>query len=339
MQITVIFRLAIILGFSLTVTLRAQDPQFSQFYAAPLYLNPAFAGATYEHRFILNHRLQWPSLPKAFVTYAFSYDFNMTELNSGFGLLASTDKAGSANLRSTNVGFAYSYKLQVGGGWILSPGLYFSYSMRDFDFDRLVFGDQLTFGNDDAPTSDPILGRDMTARFFDFGAGFLIYNKNFWLGISSYHLNEPNRTIVDQEEVLSMRNSIHGGYRFTLYEGFGESSRKSSIAPFFHYKSQGEFDQLDLGFHFHYNPIVSGIWYRGIPIERNKFDYVNQDALVFLLGLRFDQMDVGYSYDITISGLGASSGGSHEISAMYQFNAKKSPKVKRKEKFIPCPTF
>jgi len=328
-----------VVGIFLTVALRAQDPQFSQFFAAPLYLNPAFAGSTYEHRFILNHRLQWPSLPKAFVTYAFSYDFNMSELNSGFGVMAVTDKAGSANLRSTNVGFAYSYKFRFESGWVLSPGLYFSYSMRDLDFDRIVFGDQLAFDIDDAPTSDPILGRDRTARFFDFGAGFLIYNKNFWFGISSYHLNQPDRSLVDQEDILPMRNSIHGGYRITLYQGFGSSQRKSSIAPFFHYKNQADFDQLDIGFHFHYNPIVSGIWYRGIPIEQNRLDNVNQDAVVFLLGVRFDQLDVGYSYDITVSGLGASSGGSHEISAMYQFNSKKSPKVKKKDKFIPCPTF
>lgn len=34
------------LGVLLRKMLHAQDPQFSQFYAAPLYINPAFTGAS-----------------------------------------------------------------------------------------------------------------------------------------------------------------------------------------------------------------------------------------------------------------------------------------------------
>ena len=171
-----------------------QDPQFSQFYAAPLYLNPAFAGSTFEHRFIANNRLQWPSLPKAFVTYAFSYDYNMTELNSGFGFLVTTDKAGTAGLHSTNVGFIYDYKVHLPSGWIITPALHFSYTFRDVDFNKLVFGDQLTFNNQGVPTSDPTLATGIQSKYFDLGSGILAYNETSWLGFSAYHMNEPNES-------------------------------------------------------------------------------------------------------------------------------------------------
>ncbi len=36
----------------------SQDPQFSQYHSAPLYLNPVFAGTTQTHRFIANYRNQ-----------------------------------------------------------------------------------------------------------------------------------------------------------------------------------------------------------------------------------------------------------------------------------------
>ena len=52
----------------------AQDPHFSQYYAAPTYLNPAFAGTGADHRFIANYRNQWPDISNGFITYAFSYD-------------------------------------------------------------------------------------------------------------------------------------------------------------------------------------------------------------------------------------------------------------------------
>ncbi|HEY8402030.1 MAG TPA: PorP/SprF family type IX secretion system membrane protein, partial [Cytophagaceae bacterium] len=90
-----------------------QDPQFTQFYAAPLYLNPAFAGATNESRIIFNNRHQWTSLPKAFVTYAASFDHNFVKYNSGVGLIAMVDRAGTGGLTSANIGAIYSYKINL----------------------------------------------------------------------------------------------------------------------------------------------------------------------------------------------------------------------------------
>ena len=59
--------------FSLSKVL-AQDPVFSQFFAAPLQLNPAFAGVSHAPRFMLNHRNQWPTWPNAYQTYAIAYE-------------------------------------------------------------------------------------------------------------------------------------------------------------------------------------------------------------------------------------------------------------------------
>ena len=53
---------AVVMLMGLPVKLQAQDPQFSQFYAAPLYLNPGFAGTTPYIRAGANFRSQWPSL-------------------------------------------------------------------------------------------------------------------------------------------------------------------------------------------------------------------------------------------------------------------------------------
>ena len=54
----------------------AQDPHFSQFFASPLTLNPAFTGKfSGTWRLAANHRDQWPSIPKAYVTTSASLDF------------------------------------------------------------------------------------------------------------------------------------------------------------------------------------------------------------------------------------------------------------------------
>src|SRR5215216_1092358 len=101
----------------------AQDPEFSQYYAAPLSLNPAFSGTASDHRFISNYRNQWPNITNGFVTYALSYDYNMENLNSGLGVLLVSDKAGTANLKSTTVNLQYAYKVRLREKWMLSSGL------------------------------------------------------------------------------------------------------------------------------------------------------------------------------------------------------------------------
>ena len=58
---------------------RAQDPQFTQFYATPTYLSPAFAGTGVQTRFALQSRDQWPSIPGAFIA-ALEHGFDEIDL-------------------------------------------------------------------------------------------------------------------------------------------------------------------------------------------------------------------------------------------------------------------
>ena len=124
----------------------AQDPQFSQYYQSPLYLNPGFTGITPQQRATFNHRIQWPNLPQAFSTFAASYDIWVDELKSGFGLLATTDKMGSAGWRTTNISLLYSYKLKITEDIVFSPGLSFGYGINGLDRTKLSLGDGLEYG-------------------------------------------------------------------------------------------------------------------------------------------------------------------------------------------------
>ena len=64
-------KLLVLLCLSLSVNSFAQDPEFTQFYANKLYLNPAFAGSHNCPRIVMNYRNQWPAITGNFVTTAF----------------------------------------------------------------------------------------------------------------------------------------------------------------------------------------------------------------------------------------------------------------------------
>ncbi|WP_416864303.1 MAG: type IX secretion system membrane protein PorP/SprF [Imperialibacter sp.] len=330
----------VVLIFFYSLAAEAQDFQYSQYYSAPLYLNPAFAGTEEHQRITVNNRIQWPSLPKAFNNYSLSYDYNMKNLNSGVGLLLSTEQAGSAGLRNTSGAINYSYKVNFNKKWVVSTGIYLGYTSRRIDPTKIIFGDQIDFGVDGVPSSDPVASQITPVQYLDTGAGILMYNQRVWLGAGFHHLNQPNQSFLEGSSKLPMKYSIHGGIQIPLgNKTFQRGEAPSSISPSFVFKSQGTFQQLDVGASFLYEPIIFGLWYRGIPFADNGTSFINHDAVVLLMGVRFLAFDVGYSYDASISRLGADTGGAHEISIQYRFDTTNPAKVKRKDKFLPCPSF
>jgi len=322
---------------------KSQDPQFSQFYAAPLYLNPAFAGSAESARVGINYRNQWPSYPTNFVTYSAYFDYFFEDYNSGAGIMLLSDIEGLAGLRTNAVAAQYSYQLRITDNLVFRPGLEASYVMQNIDKGNLVFGDQIDFnGQFKDVTDDDIINRDFRNNYFDIGAGGLVYSNRFWFGFAASHLLTPVNSLITGDSQLDRKYSAHIGYKFLLptSTNFNLPSgfRDVSLTPTIQYKIQGQFSQLDAGLYFTYEPFVFGTWYRGLPFK--PIDGIsNNEAVIFLAGISTNGLHIGYSFDYTISQLGIATGGAHEVSIRYEFflgDPRKPPKNVRR---IPCPKF
>ncbi len=314
--------------------IKAQSPQFTQFYATPLYLAPSFAGATDGSRAVLNYRNQWPEIPGAFVTYAFSLDHYFHNYNSGLGLLIVRDQAGSAKLANTTAALLYSYDFKVDHNWSMRPGVSFLYSQQTIDYNSLLFGDQLSIDGDHSGTSiitPPTIDR---VGYFDASFSWLAYTSNIWIGLTADHLMMPDQSLTGRGDRIPMKFSLFGGYRFQISGDLSQMTEESiSLAML--YKNQGPFNQFDLGVYWSKHPFSLGLLYRGIPIFNNPvYGIANNDAVAIIGGLRTKNIRIAYSYDFTISRLITSTGGAHEISLIYHFN--QGPPEKRPGK-IPCP--
>jgi type IX secretion system PorP/SprF family membrane protein len=315
----------------------AQDAQFSQFYAAPSYLNPAFTGVTAQHRAVLNYRHQWPTIPGAFTSYNFAYDYNADALKSGIGIAVTRDNAGSGALRYTNIAGSYAYQININNTFFINPGVQVGMTTRDLDIDRLVFGNQMQNGGLQGAPNATYYNYQKT-KYYDINSGVLAYNKLFWAGFAVHHLNEPNQSLLGVESRLPRKYSLHGGYRFRLYNIYSTKWDKSVLAAF-NYKAQDKFDQLDLGMYYEQSPMIVGVWYRGIPMLKGyQPGYQNNDALTVLVGVILEKFRIGYSFDSTISKLVYRTGGSHEISLVYEI-ANKKRRVKQNKKRVPCAKF
>lgn len=348
-QLTAVL-LGLCFSFSMQIgSVRAQDPQFSQFYAAPLYLNPALAGSTNQARAGINYRNQWPAIDANFTTMSFFADYFIEDKNSGVGLLVTRDREGLAGLRSTSIALQYSYELQLTDYLGFRPGVQLAMYNRDVNFDRLTFGDQFDPSTGefiDQPSAESF-STNFSKTFLDISFGGVFFTKAAWLGVAANHLNRPNQSIIDERSVLPVKLSFHGGFKFYMKPGVigsGVYARNAerSIAPAAQYRHQGDFDQMDLGLYFTFEPLVLGTWYRGVPFK-NIDGFVNNESIVLLLGFTQlgakDAINIGYSFDYTISKLGPGSGGAHEFSLVYTWPMRNPRKPPKDKLMIPCPDF
>ncbi len=89
----------------------SQEPEFTQFYANPIYLNPALAGSNGCPRFNMNHRNQWANISGAFVTNSVSYDQFVNVLQGGVAVSVTNDMAGKNTINWSTINLAYPYHL------------------------------------------------------------------------------------------------------------------------------------------------------------------------------------------------------------------------------------
>lgn len=312
-----------LLGLLVTISGVAygQDPAFSQFYANPLYLNPALAGSARCPRVILNYRNQWPGIPATYETYSASYDEYINGVNGGIGIQAYHDRAGTGIINTNHVSGIYAYQLTIDRNVSIKAGFQATYYQRSIDWDKLTFGDQIhqRYGFIYQTNETPI---NNNVNKLDFSAGFLIFSERTYFGFASQHLTQPDESFFkNTESRLPRKYTAHAGALFPLNK---QQPEDGNISPNIIYQYQGGFNHINLGLYVNKGPITGGVWYRW------------NDALIFLVGLYTDQFRFGYSYDVTVSRLGVQTLGAHEISVTMMFPCKKKA---RKLRNMPCPQF
>jgi type IX secretion system PorP/SprF family membrane protein len=322
------YLIAILTLFIAAGDLRSQDPEFTQFYANPLYLNPAFAGTARCPRIAMNYRNQWPSLSGNFVTTSASYDQHVQTLQGGLGLIVLNDRAAQGTLNTTTVSGIYSYQQPISRKFSLKAALQASYLQKALDWSRLTFGDMIDprkgfiYNTNDIP-------RGGSVRAVDFSAGLLGFSDKFYGGIAVHHLNEPNESLIVGTSRLPMKYTFHAGAVIPIEKKSRDADAK--ISPNLLYRRQGEFQQLNLGMYVSKGPLVAGIWFRGLM-----FGQTYRDAFIATIGIQTDVVRIGYSYDVTISELTPSTGGSHEVSLGINFECRQK---RKKLRTIACPSF
>jgi type IX secretion system PorP/SprF family membrane protein len=309
---------------ALTLVSRAQDPNFSQFFASPLTMNPALTGKfDGVFRVAGNYRNQWPSINNAYITGTASVDMGILKNRIpegdqfGIGIMGFTDRAGNGALTSNYgaLSVAYHKSLDENSFHQLGAGFQGTYMNKRLNSSKIVFQDQLTPFGFTGVSSETFAGQQLNLNYFDLNAG-VFYNgstngyNNFYLGASMYHINRPKETFQQGGNfTLATRTTIQAGGKIPIGSyNFIHLAANHSMQAKAHNTIVGGSFSLNVN-NDEENPtnVYLGSWYRF------------GDAVIPYMGLEFGEWHFGASYDVNTSQLKTASNarGGIEISLIY----------------------
>jgi type IX secretion system PorP/SprF family membrane protein len=303
---------------------KAQDPHFTQYYAAPLLLNPALTGFfNGDVRTSGCYRNQWPSVQYPYITGTFSADANVMKSYvkdgdvMGIGFTGLFDKSNNGGLKASTLSTSFSYHklLDQRGINRLGIGFMASYNTKNLDYSKFTFGQQLTpLGFDNTlPTGESKNG--FSTNYVDYAVG-LLYSaitdySSFYVGSSMYHINQPTESFNGPVHTIQPRFVVHSGGYFNV----GDINRVSVSGAYM--KTEISNDLIfgaaySLGLsqvvEDNYNLILGG-WFR------------YNDAFAPYIGMDYGNFRGGISYDINVSKLQTASNlkGGFELTLTYLF--------------------
>lgn len=317
----------------------AQMPSFSQYFASPLYLNPALAGISVGPRVSLNYRNQWPSLGDGFnggfSTYAASFDMHIEKIRGGIGVYMIGDQISNGILGTHGVSLMYSFQARIKKKVGIKIGLEGTYINRRLNFSKLLLYDMIDpytgfYNNIDVPnpTNENVPAAVSTHRG-DAGAGLVVFTDKMFFGASVKNLIGADESFTGIKYRQPIRVSAHFGYTFRFQTS---AAKRHNI-----YLSPGvlfEYQHLDY--------MLNGGAIAGVNMAyfgaffRHAIN--NTDAVIGTVGIRKGRFRVGYSYDYTLGPLSGRTGGAHELSFTFNWSGDdNSLNPKRNSAYIACP--
>lgn len=337
--------LALFIGITI-MSSSAQDIHFSQYSQSPLTLNPALTGLTpCTYRGVLNYRNQWASAvgPSSYQTFSGSFDAGILrdKLDGsilGVGGMAYNDVSGDGSLKNFTVMGSVAYHQRLGDdNSFLSIGGQIGLVQKSVDYSKLIFESQIGANGVDPTLPSGEYGND-NFSYLDFNAG-INWRSRFsdkfavQFGGAYFHLGEPKESFYG-----STTNKLNAHY--LGYGSFKIGVGKNTVViPSYLYMQQTEGSNtqmnsgVDVGFQLEKGVSMAyiGAHYRTVD------NFNSSDAIIANLGLDYNNINFGLSYDINISSLSTVTQyrGGIELSFIYWGCIDITPKSKP----IDCPRF
>ncbi|MCW3128456.1 MAG: hypothetical protein JWO03_4114 [Bacteroidetes bacterium] len=318
-----------------------QAVEMSQYWSAPLHINPALAGISYGPRVSASYRNQWPGLGDGFnggfVTYMVGVDGYIPKAHSGIGLLYTGDYIAGGLLSSNKITLSYAFQIKLSKKVGMRIGLEGSFIQQHINWAGLQFYDMIDpytgFLNPQLqpnPTGEAMPDK-LSTYHGDAGAGILFFSDKLYGGFAIRNLLMPNESFYNKGDASAPFRMVgHLGSNFNIKH---KANYKYNIfvSPNVLVANQGKDVQVNAGIMAGVSLVYFGGWFR--------YAFKNPDAFILLVGIKKGKFRFGYSYDITVSRLAGRTGGSHELSLVFNWSGSDDNSLhpKANKNYIECP--
>lgn len=285
----------------------AQDFNFSQFYNTPLNVNPAYTGKFEQDiRIGAIHRNQWQNFGSPYQTTSFSADMNFYKNpfnfdKMGAGLVFLNDQSPDNIFKNQQILLSGSFfkSLDDENRHKISFGIQAGVGIRSVNANGFIFSNQFnnqtnSFDNS-VNSNENISGLNKTDFILNSGINYdFVATKKISLSLASSFFN-----ITMPKEGFSSKNS---SIRWNVILGINyRISQKLTITPSIFYVNMASAQILMPGANLHYSLLPQK--------SRNNFIasigawYQVKNAPIVYGGLKYNNIQLGLSYDLTASSL------------------------------------
>ena len=311
--------IATVCGLMWCVSAHGQDPYFTQFYTAPLELNPALTGAI-EGTFRVStiYRDQWSGLGDSpYRTYALSGDvrFGIGQRQQdyvGGGIAFVADRVPVFDFNTTGIKLsgAFHKRLSDGSQQFLSGGVNFGLMQRNVNVEQLYFNDQFNGANGYTLGTSELLPENNFA-FLDLGIG-LNYavkasdNLQLTIGGALAHITQPSSSFGSRTDGVDVPD-VKLYSRWTAYVSSSITlSDEVRLLPRFAVSGQGPYMFMNFGSNVRFsinrynsNALQIGA---GLRLARD-IESITPSAVYMFAGLELGSFLLGISYDYNLEDL------------------------------------
>ncbi len=235
-----------------------------------------------------------------------------------------------------NVLYAKDLKKDAFLSW--RAGLSLGYQSIRFDYENILFGDQIEFSRG---VSAEVLPTENVNGIIS-SVGTIVYNQFFWLGYALRDVYIPFQSSLSYKGYL--QHSLYGGWNILInrrssYKTAHPSQRKDIfLRPAVVIENNGRFWYTSLGGSFVYSFLSLGVWMKELPFEAESD--LTPNSMVLFFGFNYKNWSIGYSFDNSLAKSPSIFQNSHEITLSFSPKATVAFKKKgSRMQFINCPGF
>jgi len=311
---------AIVMSFSFGAVFAQTEPTYSQYIMNGFLINPSFAGRDGYSTVNLTVREQWVGMTGAPSTYAASFQTRIlknsfiSKSTSVRKKIVKPTKGGKVGLggyifndnngimKRTGMLIAYSYHIGMGKTGGVPNDLSFGLALKAYQFNVNTTGAIL-----DNPDDALLNSYDRTKFIPDFNFGASFTTTKYYVGFAMTNILRGSLVFADTTTTKDFQLGgyyLTGGYKFPL-------SSDWILEPSAFIKASDMFFtsvQMDLTARVYYKED----YWAGISYRTN-------DAIVMLMGVKYDRIYFAYAFDFTLTDIRKQSFGTHELSVAVKF--------------------